>query len=52
MFRVIRPRNAFRLFGRSGGMAFQAASHVSFTLSSASSAFRRRLYATVWQYGP
>ena len=36
-FLVIVPRNSARRFGRLGGMAFQARSHVSFTHSSESS---------------
>lgn len=41
MRRVSAPKYALRQFGRVGGMAFHAASHVSFTLSSESPGSRR-----------
>ena len=51
-FLVIFPKNAFRIFGIVGGMAFQARSHVSLTHSSVSSISPNMLYAILPQYRP
>ena len=51
-FRVMRPRNARRLRGRSGGMAPHRRKRASLTHSSASRASASILSATARQYAP